>query len=482
MLDIRPVGYVIGLLVAILGATMLVPMTYDAILGNGHWTTFLQSATFSMVVGGLLALACANGVSGGLTLQQSFLLTSSVWLVLPIFGALPLMIGATQLGFTDAFFETMSGMTTTGATVIAGLDSLPRGLLLWRGMLQWLGGVGIIVVAMVFLPELRVGGMQVFRSEAFDTSGKILPRATEIAKQISIIYVALTGICMLAYMACGMIPFDALVHAMTTIATGGMSNYDTSFIHFGAAAHYVASGFMIMAALPFVRYVQIVAGDSRPLLRDSQVRTFLQVVTLGILLLTYWQVVHEGQEFEPAFRETMFNAVSIVTGTGYASADYMQWGGFAVTVIFFAGLVGGCAGSTACSAKIFRYQILFASIGAQLRRVRSPNTITTPRFDGRPVDQDTLNSVMSFFVLFVVTIGAVAWALSLTGLDFITSLSGAATAVANVGPGLGPEIGPAGNFAGLNDVAKWILSLAMWVGRLEILGVLVLFTAKFWRA
>jgi trk system potassium uptake protein TrkH len=482
MYDLRPVGNVIGLLVAILGALMLAPMVLDWRDGNGHWPVFLQSATVTMLGGVFLSLSCGFGKETKLTLQQTFLLTSSVWLVLPLFGGIPLMAGTTDLSFTDAFFEAMSGMTTTGSTVISGLDNLPRGLLLWRGIIQWIGGVGIIVVAMVFLPELRLGGMQIFRSEAFDTDGKILPRATEIASRISSIYLLLTVMCALAYVACGMSPFDAVVHSMTTIATGGMSNYDTSFVHFAASAHYVASFFMILAALPFVRFVQLLAGHTQPLWADSQIRVFFGIIAAGIALLTSWQVFHGGENIETAFRETMFNSVSIITGTGYASADYTQWGTLPVMVIFFAGLVGGCAGSTACSVKVFRYQLLFSSIIAQLRKVRSPNSIVTPRYNGKVIDQDTLNSVMSFFVFFILTIGLVAWALSLTGLDFVTSVSGAATAVANIGPGLGTQIGPAGNFAGLSDTAKWILALAMWAGRLEILGVFVLFTTKFWRA
>ena len=286
MLDLRPVGYVIGLLVAILGATMLLPLLVDLADRQGNWPVFLESAVFTILAGGLMALSCANGVKEGLTIQQTFLLTTSVWVALPLFGAIPLMLGATGLSFTDAFFEAMSGLTTTGSTVISGLDSLPRGLLLWRGILQWLGGIGIIVVAMVFLPELRVGGMQIFRSEAFETMGKILPRAQEIAKQISLIYVTLTLICMMVYTLLGMQTFDALVHALTTMSTGGFSNYDASFGTFSGPAEYAASVFMILAALPFVRYVQLLHGSAEPLFRDSQIRVFLAVIAVLVTVTT----------------------------------------------------------------------------------------------------------------------------------------------------------------------------------------------------
>ena len=483
MLDVRPVGYVIGLLVAALGVTMFAPLLADFNAGNGHWPVFLESAVITILVGGLVALACQNGVSQGLSIRQTFLLTTLVWLALPLFGSLPFLLGDAELNFTDAFFEAMSGLTTTGATVIVGIENLPEGLKLWRSIMQWLGGIGIIVVAMVFLPELRVGGMQIFQSEAFDTMGKILPRAAEISSRISVIYVAITLLCALSYSIAGLNAFDSITHAMTTVATGGFANYDSSFGAFGAGPHYVGSIFMILAALPFVRYVQLISGGgAKPLWADSQICTFFFVIFSLVFVMTLWlwQTFHGFSEL--GFREALFNVVSILTGTGYASADYMQWGPFAVTMFFFIGLIGGCAGSTACSVKIFRYQLLFASIKAQIRRIHSPHGVFTPRYQGRPVGDDILNSVMAFFVAFMVAIGVVGVLLALTGLDFITSISGAAAALANVGPGLGNEIGPAGNYAGLNDAAKWILAVAMLVGRLEIMAVFTIISWHFWRA
>jgi trk system potassium uptake protein TrkH len=480
MIDLRPVGYVIGLLVATLGVTMLAPLAFDLWAGNGHWPVFLEAAIVTVLVGALVSIACANGVSSGLNLRQTFLLTTLVWLMLPIFGAIPFVLGATNATFTNAFFEAMSGLTTTGSTVFSGLEALPEGLKLWRGILQWLGGVGIIVVAMVFLPELRVGGMQIFRSEAFDTMGKILPRAGEIASRISVIYIGLTLTCTLAYSATGLGAFDALVHAMTTVSTGGYANYDASFAAFGPATQYVAIVFMFLSALPFVRFVQFMAGSARPILQDTQIHAFFGTLFLVVVLMTSWLWGREGTLTEEAFRLSLFNVLSIMSGTGYASADYMQWGTFPVVAFFFVGLIGGCAGSTSCSVKIFRYQLLFASIKSQIRQIHSPHGMFVPRFDGRPVSDDVLNSVMAFFVAFVLSLGIVSVMLGMTGLDFITSVSGAASALANIGPGLGPDIGPAGNYAGLNDTAKWILAIAMFVGRLEIMVVLAIISRKFW--
>ncbi|MGB1389829.1 MAG: TrkH family potassium uptake protein [Paracoccaceae bacterium] len=482
MLDPRPIGYVIGLLVAALGVTMLVPMLVDLAEGQGHWSAFAESAIVTTLIGGLMALSCQNAVPERLSIQQTFLLTSGVWLALPVFGALPFVLGETDLRYVDAFFEAMSGLTTTGATVVTELETRPAGILLWRGILQWLGGIGIIVVAMVFLPELRVGGMQIFRSEGFDTFGKILPRATEISRQISVIYVALTMACALSYMAVGMDVFDATVHALTTVSTGGFSTYDASFGAFSGPAEYLAVVFMILAALPFVRFVQLIHGNSWSLLQDAQVRGFLYCIVALVLGATVVLATQQGYPLERAFRESLFNVTSIISGTGYASADYMLWGSLMVAIFFFIGLIGGCAGSTTCSVKIFRYQILIAAIRMQVQRIRSPHGVFFPRYDGRRVQGDVLSSVISFFVFFVVTMGLLAVALGMTGLDFTTSISGAAAALANIGPGLGDQIGPAGNYAGLNDTAKWLLIAAMLIGRLELLAVYAIFTIRFWRA
>ncbi len=482
MIDMRPVGYVIGLLVTALGLTMLLPLVVDIAEARGQWPVFAQSMIITMLIGGLVALACRNGVSGGLTIQQTFLLTTGVWLVLPFFGALPFIIGSTELSIVDAVFEAMSGLTTTGSTVLSGLDDMPKGLLMWRGVMQWLGGVGIIVVAMVFLPELRVGGMQVFRTEAFETMGKILPRATQIATSISSVYILITFGCILAYLMTGMNTFDATVHALTTVSTGGFSNYDASFATFSGSAEWVATVFMILAALPFVRFVQLMNGN-RALFGDSQVRVFMLTIGFLIIMTAVVLLAIFPHHPEQALREAAFNITSIMSGTGYSSVDYMNWGPFLISVFFFIGLIGGCAGSTACSIKIFRYQILFSSIKTQLRRIHSPHGVFRPLYQGRPIDEDdVLNSVMSFFLFFVVTLGVMAVVLSLTGLDFTTSISGAATALANIGPGLGDIIGPSGNFAPLNDTAKWVLIAGMLIGRLEVLTVYAIFTLAFWRA
>lgn len=481
MIDFRPVGYIVGLLVVGFGLTMLLPFLVETLSGGTDAGNFAISAMISVVCGGSIALASANAKLKSMTIQQTFLLTTLSWLVLPIFGALPFWLGEPHASYTDAFFEAMSGLTTTGSTVFTGLDTMPKGTLLWRGMMQWFGGVGIIVVAMAFLPALKVGGMQIFRSEGFDTLGKVLPRAAEIATSISIVYLLLTTTCVLAYSVVGMSFFDAVVHSLTTVATGGFANYDDSFRMFTGNAEYVAVVFMLLAALPFIRYVQMLNGSAQPFLKDSQIWTFLGLVTILVIGVAFYRYNFGDVGVEASFRQSLFNVTSIVTGTGYASANYGLWGSFPVTLFFLMGILGGCAGSTSCSIKIFRYQLLVAAIRSQIQKIHSPRGIFTPRYQGHAVGEDILSSVMAFFVAFMLTLATVAVLLGLLGLDPITAISGAATALANVGPGLGAEIGPSGNFAGLPSPAKWVLSFTMLIGRLELLAVYVLFTAAFWR-
>lgn len=481
MFDLRPVGYVIGLLLVALGATMFIPWGVDILWATGGGGTFAASGMITILFGGSMALASANSRTPGLSLQQAFLLTVMSWVALPFFAALPFWLGAPHASYTDAFFEAVSGMTTTGSTVFSNLSNLPLGTQLWRGMMQWFGGVGIIVVAMAFLPTLKVGGMQLFRSEGFDTLGKVLPRAGEIAASISVVYLALTLACLLAYTLVGIEFFDALVLSMTTISTGGFANSDASFGAYTGLPEYVSSLFMLLASLPFIRYVQMMRGSAQPLMKDSQVRAFLMTAMVLILVITFYRMLANGELGEASFREALFNVTSILSGTGYSSVDYQLWGPFPVVLFFMLGLVGGCAGSTCCSIKIFRFQLLFISINQQIKRIHSPHGVFGARYAGRPVGEDVISSVMAFFVMFFLSLGLITVVLSLLGLDFITAVSGAATALANIGPGLGPEIGPAGNFGGLSDAAKWVLSLAMLLGRLELIAVLILFTPGFWR-
>jgi trk system potassium uptake protein TrkH len=396
-------------------------------------------------------------------------------------GAIPFLLGAHDIGLTDAYFEAVSGMTTTGTTVLVGLDHLPRGVNLWRGLLQWLGGLGIVIVALIFLPVMRVGGMQFFRSEGFDTLGKVLPRTIDISKGLLAAYVVLTVACAVTYGALGMGWFDATVHALTTLSTGGFSSTDQSFAAFSGPAEYAAVLFMILASVPFIRFIQIANGDAWALARDVQVRAYLRWIAYACAAVIVWRLVMLGHDPEPVLRESVFNVVTIFTGTGFGSADITTWGSFSFGVMFVVALIGGCTASTGCSVKVFRYLVLKEALLGQLRRLVSPRTVTTPRLDGRPIEQDVIDSVMTFTVLFFLTLGVTAVALSLAGLETRTAITAAWTAVANIGPVFGAEVGPTGAVDAFPALAKWIMIFAMLIGRLELVAVFVLFTTAFWR-
>ena len=482
MREYRAVFLVNGVLLLILGVAMLVPALLDAWAGHPDWQVFLAAAFLTGFVGAALAISCW-GSGENLQLRQAFVLTTTVWVTTPAFGALPFVFADLDLSYTDAFFEAMSGITTTGSTVISDLEYAPPGILIWRALLQWMGGIGIIVTAVAILPLLQVGGMQLFRLESSDASDKVLPRTAQIAGAISIIYLSLSMICAFVYWAAGMPAFEAAAHSMSTIATGGFSTSDLSIgVYDSALIDYTAVVFMIIGSLPFLLYFQTLRGQPLALWQDSQVRWFFSILVAAVGCMVLYQVGENGLPIDKAMRYTVFNVTSILTGTGYTTDDYGQWGGFAVVMFFFVMFIGGCAGSTSCGIKIFRFQVLYAAARSQMSRLLQPHGVFVANFNRRPIPESVMDSVMSFFFLFILSFAVMAVALSFMGLDFITAVSGAGTAIANVGPGLGNVIGPSGTFAPLPDMAKWLLALGMLLGRLEVLTVLVLFTRAFWRS
>lgn len=481
MPDFRPVAHIIGLLLAALAVFMLIPAALDGYNADPGWRSFVEAAFITGIVGVLTALATANAKVQALTLKQSFLLTTLTWVVLPAFGALPLYLAIGPLSYTDALFESMSGMTTTGTTVLFGLDGMGQGLLLWRSILQWLGGLGIVVVALIFLPVMQVGGMQHFRSEGFDTMGKVMPRVAEISGMLLQIYVALTLIAGLVYLLAGMNGFDAVNHALTTIATGGYSTRDTSMGEFPPAVHYAAVVLMWSAGLPFIRYVQLVNGELRPLVHDMQVRAYFRWTVYAVGLVAAYRLLTSGGAPELVLRESAFNVVSLFSGTGYGSADVSAWGDFPLLVVIVAGFVGACTASTGCSIKVFRFLVLFAAIGAQLRQLVHPSRIAPVRLDGRRVDDEVVTSVIVMFTAFILGFGVLVILLSLTGLETRTAITAAWTAICNIGPVFGREVGATGAVDGFPDSAKWLMIAGMLLGRLEMVAVLVLFLPRFWR-
>jgi len=480
-MDFRPIFLVVGMLLAILAVSMLLPAAADAIVGNPDWQVFVVASALTLFVG--IALALTTRASGlKLSLRQAFVMTTVSWLALTLFAALPFMFSELELSFTDAFFEAMSGITTTGSTVITGLDSVPPGILMWRALLQWLGGIGIIVMAIGLLPMLRVGGMQLFRMESSETTEKAMPRVAELAMAIGGIYVALTLVWTALYWWAGMTGFEALIHSMTTIATGGYSTSDGSIGHFDSVLiDIIATGGMIVGSLPFLLYLRTVQGDYGALTRDSQVQWFFSIVGLAVLTASMFLWLEGGFEPLSALRYGMFNVVSIITGTGYATSDYWLWGGFAGPIFFYIMFIGGCAGSTTCGIKIFRFQVLWAAAVTQFNHLLQPHGVFIPYYNNRPIPDEVITSVLSFFFVFGVCFALLAVGLGMLGLDYVTAISSAATALANVGPALGPIVGPAGTFQPLPDAAKWLMSAGMLLGRLELFTVLILFSRAFWR-
>jgi trk system potassium uptake protein TrkH len=480
-LDVRPVLYIIGVLLAILSVAMLVPMAADLFNGGDEWTTFGVSAAVTLFFGVGLVITC-HQPQLELSLRQTFVLTAGSWAAVCLFSALPFSFSVFELRLADAVFEAMSGLTTTGSTVIVGLDTAPAGVLLWRSILQWLGGIGIIVMAIAILPFLKVGGMQLFRTEASDRSDKVVPRVSDLAVSLGLIYLALTLACFAILTLAGMPAFDAASHAMSALATGGFSTKDSSLAHWDSAAFdWTLTAFMLAGALPFVRYISFVKGDVRAFWRDSQVRLFLALNLAVWLGLALWLTAGAGMEPGLALRRAAFNATSVITTTGFTSTDYSLWGPPAVVVFFVLTLVGGCTGSTAGAIKIFRFEVLWLALTAQLTRLYSPRQVQVLRYNDKTLGTDILMSVMSFLFVYVMSLLLAAVLLGMLGLDFVTALSGAATALGNVGPGLGPIIGPVGNFSTLPDGAKWVLTAAMLLGRLEFFTILILLKPGFWR-
>jgi len=482
MVAIRAVVFILGLILMAFAAMMIIPLLFDLDHGHRNWSAFAEGAAITLFAGGLLAGGAWSGRHIKFTPREGFLLTTIAWFAVSVFGGLPLMFSELKLSITDAFFETASGLTTTGSTVIEGLAGHSKGVLLWRSMLQGIGGMGIVVMAVALLPFLRVGGMQLFRSESSEKSDKPLPRAGQIAAATMLAYFGLVVACAVSYWAIGMSSFDAMTHAMTTISTGGFANYDESFAWFKSPALEVtATVFMALGGLPLLIYVRMALGHWPDVRRDSQVIWFLTVIAAATLAIAIWLALVKDTSAGTALRLAAFNVVSVITTTGFASADYNQWGGLAAIVIIMLMFIGGCAGSTAGAMKVMRFEILGRLGINAIRRLVHPRGVFRMSYQGRALTTDVIMSVTIFCFVYFLSFAALTAAVAATGLDFVTSLTGAAQAIGNIGPGLGEIIGPAGNFKTLPSAAKWLLAIGMILGRLEFMAVIVLFTRRFWR-
>lgn len=482
MIDLRPIAAIIGVLLAILGTTMMIPALVDLVAGQRDFVVYAAAAVITSFVGLSLWLAGRSSQVQRLDLRQAFVLTAASWVLLSAFAAIPFMWAQTDLPFVDAYFEAMSGLTTTGATVITNLDQRPPGVLIWRAFLHWYGGIGIIVLAIALLPMMQIGGMQLFRAESSDKSEKMLPRAAQMAKGILGTYVILSLACAGVYAALGMSVFDAVAYAMATISTGGFAPHDASIGYFHSAAiEYAAVFFMLSGSLPFVLYVRVLAGDFSRLFANAEVRLFLTLVALFTLVSMLQQVFGGIAQGETALRQALFNVVSIMSTTGFVAADFTNWGPPTDALYFILLFLGACTGSTAGGMKSFRIAILGSALVQHLKRVIYPSGVFPVLYGGKPIGDDVVASVLCFAFLYLACFMAIGIVINGLGFDLITAFSASITAVANVGPGLGPVVGPAQNFAGLPDHVIWLLSFGMLMGRLELFTVLVLFLPSFWR-
>ncbi|UXM94940.1 TrkH family potassium uptake protein [Bartonella sp. HY329] len=465
-----------------MAAAMLLPALADIRQGNDDWQVFIYASLLTFMVA-TLVLVSTHGATARFSTRLGFLLTASLWVTACFLGALPIFFSHLPISFAQAIFESVSGVTTTGATVLADLDVKPAGILLWRSLLCWIGGIGFIGLALLLLPSLRVGGVQLFHMESSDRSEKILPRVNQIANAIIIAYLSLTVLCTLCYFAAGMNMFDALNHSMTTVATAGFSTHDDSLGFYADQPMIIviATIFMLASAMPFVFYVKMVIGHSKQRFYDPQVKLFLSIVAIASFVLALSLSVTRDEAFGEAFLTALFHFVSVITTTGYATEDYANWGPLALGIFFLASLIGGCSGSTSGGIKINRIIILWRLTAANLARLLSPNVVVKVRYGGSEVSGDIAQTVLLFLCLYMTTLILGAMLLVITGLDFVSAISGALTALSNVGPGFGDKIGPVGNFSTIEDNSLWILSFLMLAGRLEIVTIFILFIPAFWQ-
>ena len=480
MSNYKTVFFIIGVLQIILGIFMAIPIFSQFIFSEID-SSFITSSVITLVFGVLFVLSNLD-YEKKINLKQAFLLTTLSWLTIAIFGSLPFYFSDLNISFTDSFFESMSGLTTTGSTIISNLELAPKSVLLWRALLQWLGGIGIIVMAITLMPIMNIGGMLLFKVLNTDSSEEILPSSKEISLKLILIYFVLTFLCALAYKIFGMGYFDSLTHSMTTIATGGFSNYNGSIGHFNnVKIEITAMLFIILGSLPFIAYIKFLNGNRKVFLKDSQIKTFIKLIIFSILILFIYLFIKIENFSLSDFRYISFNSISILTGTGYVTGKFDQWGSFSLFFFLILMFIGGCAGSTTCGVKIFRIQILYKFIINQLKKIIFPRGIFVIKYENNNVNDKFLASIISFIYLYILLFFLITALLSLSGLDFITSISGAATSISNVGPGLGSVIGSSGNFSTLPDFSKWILSAGMLLGRLELFAILVLFLPSFWK-
>lgn len=461
---------------------MTIPLVYDYWYGDPDWKSFLYSSILTLGLGALLVAAFNDKNTATLNRKNGFILTTFSWIFIIFFAAIPMYWSHFCLSITDAVFEATSALTTTGAINVIGNHHHRSGLLLWSCLLQWLGGIGIIVMTMTLFPFLKIGGMTLLQLESSDRSEKIMPRLSQITQSIFCLYILLTLGGVLGLWGAGMHLFDAICHGLSAIATGGMSTKQYTFHYLGNKnIEIILIVLMVIGGTPFLLFIEAWQKSPKVFWKDDQFRLYVKIISVCSLSWAIWQTLEHDLQFSECLHKSTFTVVSILTNTGFNFENYTNCGEFSNIFFFFLMFVGGCSGSTTGGIKIFRLQMATAITAMQLRKVRYPHAVVVAQYKRQKIDEETLLSLWTFFSLFVLNYIAISLGLALTGLDFVTSLSAAAASLANVGVGLGAIIGPEGNFSSLSDVAKWLLIFGMILGRLEFITIYALLSRTFWR-
>lgn len=474
------IGRIIGLLLMIESLFMLtavvVGMYYH---GLSQYT--MAIATLTTFLSGLIIYVFNHKTVNQLGKREGYIIVSSTWIITSFFGALPFYLGGNIPSFTDAFFETMSGFTTTGSSILRDVESMPRDLLFWRSLTHWLGGMGIIVLSVAILPMLGIGGMQLFMAEMPGvTYDKLHPRITSTAKRLWGIYMLLTLLEFLFLWAGEMDWFDAINHAFATMATGGFSTRNASLAAFGAYSQYVVIVFMILAGTNFTLHYFALHGRLKQVFRDEEFRGYFMLILITTTIITIGLAVSGKGTLESNFRDALFTVSSILTTTGFATANYLHWPMFLYTIVFLLMFVGGSAGSTGGGMKVIRQMLLLKNSWMELRRSIHPNAVLPVKFNNKSVPQEIVYKVMAFFLMYILIFAIGVLVLASLGLDFETSVGASIASLGNIGPGIG-LVGPVDNYAFMPDAAKWVLSALMLLGRLELFTVLILFSPHFWK-
>ena len=475
----------LGILLVIEGLFIFTALPFSYYYGGSDFNSILISGIITLIFGILFRLITKEANEKSIGKREGYVIVTFSWIVMSVFGTLPYIISNSIPSFTDAFFETISGFSTTGASILTDIEAIPKGILFWRSMTHWIGGMGIIVLTVAILPFLGIGGMQLFNAESSGpTKDKLHPRITETAKRLWGIYVLFTLLQTVLLLLGGMNLFESLCHAFGTMATGGFSPKNSSIADYSPYIQYVCIIFMMIASTSFSLHYYALKGKFKKAYKSEEFRLFLTIIlasSLIISLFLYFDSYQKYNSFEEAFRNAWFTVTSIVSCTGFVTADYMKWAPFLWFFIFLLMFSGGCAGSTSGGIKVVRHLLLIKNASLEFKRLIHPSAILPVRLDGKPVSQDIIFNILAFFLMYILIFSISSFLLAITGVNPISSIGAVATCMAGIGPGLGDVGGPVGNFSMVPLLGKWILSFMMLIGRLEIFTVFILFAPSNWK-